>query len=134
MNLVIADIPGLIEGASQGRGLGHRFLKHIERTRLLLYLLDITYRPDQDILEDFHIIRREMVSHSPVLAQKPQIVLINKIDLCGHETRDLKKLCRALESAGIEALSISALSGEGLEELKKYILEKWLKEKNSLLQ
>ena len=134
VTLVIADIPGLIEGASRGRGLGHRFLKHIERTRLLLYLLDITYRPDQDILKDFHILRREMVSHSPVLAQKPQIVLINKIDLCGYETRDLKDLRRALERAGIETLSISALSGEGLEEFKKLILEKWVKEKNLLSQ
>jgi GTP-binding protein len=130
VTLVIADIPGLVEGASRGRGLGLRFLKHIERTRLLLHLLDITYRPDQDILEDFHALRREMVSYNPLLAQKPQIVLVNKIDLCGNETRDPKDLHKALEEAGMESLSISALSGEGLGELKKAIFEKWMNEIN----
>ena len=124
-SLVIADIPGLIEGASQGRGLGHRFLKHIERTKLLLHLLDITYRPTEGILEDYHMIMREMEAFNPALAKKPQIVLINKIDLCGPEQRDLVRLCKALDELDVEALPISALTGEGLDDLKINILEKW---------
>ena len=122
--LVIADIPGLIEGASKGRGLGHRFLKHIERTTLLLHLLDITYQPEHDIIEDFHMLRGEMVAYKPSLAQKSQMVVINKVDLHGPEHRDLKKLGEALEGLGLDYLSISALTGEGIEELKGTILAK----------
>jgi GTP-binding protein len=124
-SLVIADIPGLIEGASRGRGLGHRFLKHIERTKLVLHLLDITYQPDQDILEDFNTIRQEMAVYNPALAQKPQIVLINKLDLYGHEHRNLGKTRKALKEFGVESLPISALTGDGIEELKRIILERW---------
>jgi GTP-binding protein len=90
--LVIADVPGLIHGASRGRGLGHRFLRHIERTKILLHLLDITYQPVKDILEDFYTLRREMVAYNPALADKPQMVLINKMDLYGPEHRNLEKL------------------------------------------
>jgi len=124
--LIIADIPGLIEGASQGRGLGHRFLKHIERTKLLLHVLDITFHPDQDIIEDFHTLIREMNAFNPQLARKPQMVLVNKMDIYGPEHRDLKALQKALEESGVESLPISALTGEGLEELKKVIREKWI--------
>ncbi len=124
-SLIIADIPGLIEGASRGRGLGHRFLKHIERTNLLLHLLDITYQPDQDILEDFYALKGEMAAYNPALALKPQMVLINKIDLHGHEHRDLVNLRKALEEVGVESLPISALTGEGLEDLKRIIFGKW---------
>ncbi len=127
-SLIIADIPGLIEGASTGRGLGHRFLKHIERTKLLLHLLDITYQPDQDILEDFHTLRQEMEAYNPALVGKPQMVLINKMDLYGPDRRDLRTLQMALEETGIKSLPISALTGEGLEELKEFIAEKWAKE------
>ena len=127
MSLVIADIPGLIEGASQGRGLGHRFLKHIERTELLLHLLDITYQPDEDILGDFHMLRREMAAYNPALVEKPQMVLINKMDLYGTEHRDLVSLRKALKGIGLECLPISALTGDGIEELKRIILEKWKK-------
>ena len=125
-SLIIADIPGLIEGASQGRGLGHRFLKHIERTKLLLHVLDITFRPDRDILEDFHTLRDEMNAFSPQFARKPQMVLVNKMDIYCTEHRDLKALQKALEESGVESLPISALTGMGLEELKKIILEKWI--------
>ncbi len=127
-SLIIADIPGLIEGASTGRGLGHRFLKHIERTKLLLHLLDITYQPDQDILEDFHALRHEMEAYNPALVEKPQMVLINKMDLYGPDRRDLRTLQMALEKVGIESLPISALTGEGLEGLKKFIAEKWVED------
>lgn len=127
-SLIIADIPGLIEGASTGRGLGHRFLKHIERTKLLLHLLDVTYQPDQDILEDFHALRHEMEAYNPALVEKLQMVLINKMDLYGPDCRDLRTLQTTLEEIGIKSLPISALAGEGLEELKEFIAEKWVRE------
>jgi len=124
-SIIIADIPGLIEGASTGRGLGHRFLKHIERTKLLLHLLDITYQPDQDILEDFYALRQEMEAYNPKLVEKPQMVLINKMDLYGPGHRDLGTLQMALEKLRIASLPISALTGDGLAELRKLIVEKW---------
>ncbi|MCD6297063.1 MAG: 50S ribosome-binding GTPase, partial [Deltaproteobacteria bacterium] len=120
--------PGLIEGARTGRGLGHRFLKHIERTKLLLHLLDITYQPDQEILEDFHALRQEMETYNPALVEKPQMVLINKMDLYGPDCRDLRTLQTALEKMGIESLPVSALTREGLESLKKFIAEKWVED------
>lgn len=123
---VIIDIPGLIEGASLGRGLGHHFLKHIERAKFLLHLLDITYQPEQDILEDFYTLRDEMAAFDPFLAQKPQMVLINKMDLYATEHRDLGELQKALERIGLESLPISALLGEGLDELRRIISEKWV--------
>jgi len=126
-SLVIADIPGLVEGASQGRGLGHRFLKHIERTGLLLHLLDITFQPDEDILEDFHLLRREMAAYNPALVEKPQMVLINKMDLYGIQHRDLTSLRKTLKGIGVDSLPISALTGDGIEELKRTIFEKWKK-------
>ena len=122
--LVIADIPGLIEGASKGRGLGHRFLKHIERTTLLLHLLDITYQPDHDILEDFYMLRDEMRTYRLSLTQKPQVVVINKMDLYSTEYRDLGKLGKSLKELDLDYLPVSALTGEGIEELKRMILEK----------
>jgi len=125
--VIIADIPGLIEGASQGRGLGHRFLKHIERTNLLLHLLDITYKPDKDILEDYTTIRSEMEAYNPALCLKPQIVLINKIDLHGPEHRDPETLQKALDSVGVKSLTISALTGEGLDDLKEIIYKNRVK-------
>ncbi|MEE4353494.1 MAG: GTPase ObgE [Desulfatiglans sp.] len=124
--MVIADIPGLIQGAGSGRGLGHRFLKHIERARLLLHLLDITHQSPQDILEDFHVVRKEMEIFNPALLDKPYVVLINKIDLCGTGCRDLGQLQDALDEICVESLPISALTGEGLEELKGFVFNKWL--------
>ncbi len=125
--LIIADIPGLIEGASQGRGLGHRFLKHIERTNLLLHLLDITYQPaGGSLLEDFHTIQGEIEAFNPSLTKKPQMVLLNKMDLYGPEHRDVEKLKRSLEELGIKCMAISALTGQGVEELKRFIFENWV--------
>ncbi len=122
--LVIADIPGLIEGASKGRGLGHRFLKHIERTTLLLHLLDITYQPENDILEDFYMLRDEMKAYKLSLTQKPQMVVINKMDLHGPEHRNPRELKKAIKGLGLDCLAVSALTGEGLEELERMILKK----------
>ncbi|MEJ2723731.1 MAG: GTPase ObgE [Deltaproteobacteria bacterium] len=117
--LTLADIPGLIEGASRGKGLGHSFLKHIERTRLLLHVLDITYVPTRAILEDFVVVSKELERYSPLLAEREQIVVINKIDLHASGHRKIPELKGTLKKMGVEAYAASALTGEGLEDLKK---------------
>jgi GTP-binding protein len=121
MALTVADIPGLIEGASEGRGLGHRFLKHIERTRVLLHVLDITAIPVQELLEDYHTLLNELEKFDPLLKDKTQVVLINKIDMAGQGGRDIQRLKEALEALGVDFIAISALTGEGLDELKNYL-------------
>lgn len=123
--LTMADVPGLIEGASEGRGLGHRFLRHIERTRLLLHLIDITYVPEDDLLEDFFSLRNELEKFDPTLMQKDQMVLINKIDIHSPEHRNIESMRRAFEEMGIEALPVSALTGEGLDEVKQILARKF---------
>ncbi|MBN1831461.1 MAG: GTPase ObgE [Deltaproteobacteria bacterium] len=123
--LTIADIPGLIDGASEGRGLGLRFLKHIERTKLLLHLLDITYVPKDDILEDFFALRNELEKFSPSLSKKDYMVLINKMDIYSSEHRDVEGLKRALEEMKIDALPVSALTGQGIDKVKAYIAKRF---------
>ncbi len=126
--LTIADIPGLIDGASEGRGLGLRFLKHIERTRLLLHLLDITYVPKEDILEDFFALRNEMNKFSPSLSQKDYMVLLNKMDIHSSGHRDLEGLKKALEEMKIEVLPVSALTGQGIEQVKESLAKRFPQE------
>ncbi|RJR33257.1 MAG: GTPase ObgE [Desulfobacteraceae bacterium] len=121
--LTMADIPGLIEGAGQGRGLGHRFLKHIQRTRLLLHLLDITYVPGQDLLEDFLVLRHELEEYDPSLLKKEQMVAVSKIDLEGG--REAGLLVKRLENMGFEVFPISAVTGEGLEVLKEALFRRF---------
>ncbi len=122
-SIVIADIPGLIKGASRGRGLGLRFLKHIERTRLLLHLLDITSTGGDDILWDFHTIRRELEEYSPELVDKPFLVLINKVDLKETGGRDMDRIKKAFDDIGVKSIFISALTGKGIERVKSIISE-----------
>jgi GTP-binding protein len=123
--LTLADIPGLIEGASEGRGLGHDFLKHVERTRLYLHILDMTYTPAKDILEDFYAVMQELENYNPALAQKEQIVLLNKMDLYSSECRDKEKVKGLLHDLGLELFFISALTGEGLGALKQALSRKF---------
>ena len=125
--LTMADIPGLIEGASEGRGLGHDFLKHVERTRLLLHLIDITYLPEgkEDILEDFHVVFRELENYDPSLTGKEQIVIVNKMDLYSPKCRDKARVKTTLDDLHIESIFISALTGEGTEELKRALFRKF---------
>ena len=123
--LTMADIPGLIDGASEGRGLGHRFLRHIERTRLLLHLIDITYVPVHDLLEDFFSLKNEMEKFDPSLIQKDQMVLINKIDIRSPEHRKIESIITALDEMGVDAVPISALTGEGLDEVKQVLARKF---------
>jgi len=123
--LTVADIPGLIEGASEGKGLGHRFLKHIERTRLLLHVMDITYPPAQSLLEDFFVVRRELKEYHVNVAAKDQMVVLNKIDLYSSQHRDVREVQQALRDQGVESYPVSALTGEGLEQLKIALFRKF---------
>ncbi len=123
--LTVADIPGLVEGASEGKGLGHRFLKHIERTRLLLHVMDITFVPAQTLLEDFLVVRKELEDYHVNVAAKDQMVVINKIDLYSSQHRDVRKVRKALKSLGLESHPVSALTGEGLEDLKIALFRKF---------
>ncbi len=111
---VVVDIPGLIEGAHEGKGLGDRFLKHVERTRLLIHLIDLG-PTGRDPLSDFEVITRELRSFSPTLAEKPQIVVGNKIDLLSEKQR--QEIRERFAAHNIELHLISAVTGEGTREL-----------------
>lgn len=114
LSFVMADIPGIIEGASEGAGLGHQFLRHVERCRVLIHLIDLGAEGEgREPLQDFRVLNRELEKHSPELAEKPQVVAANKVDLPYARER-LKKLTRALERQGIEVYPISAATGEGM--------------------
>ena len=121
---VMADIPGLIEGAAEGVGLGHEFLRHVERTRLLIHVLDGSGGLEQrDPLDDFQKINEELAAYSPELAAKPQIVAINKIDL--PETREnLPRLVAALAADEYPVVAISAVTGEGVRDLLRQVFER----------
>ncbi len=117
-SFVIADIPGLIEGAAQGVGLGHEFLRHVERTRLLLHLVDGASldRPEQDSWEEYEAINRELAEYSPALASLPQIIVFTKMDLA--EARDRWPAFQARAKAeGVPAVAISSATHEGLSDL-----------------
>ena len=114
---VAVDIPGLIEGAHEGKGLGDRFLKHIERTKLLVHLIDISGFEGRDPLEDFHKINHELEAYSRELAKKPQIVVVNKIDLV--EEAHVRKTVKRFARESIEVLPISAVTGASLNKLVK---------------
>ena len=124
--LTIADIPGLIEGASEGKGLGHRFLKHVERTRFLLHLIDGAASPKKEILKDFYLLQDELNRYNPNITKKEQMVLINKTDLMPRGTKDIDRIRAAFKKIGFESLAISALTGDGLDELKEILAKKLL--------
>jgi len=118
---VMADIPGLIEGAHQGAGLGHEFLRHIERTRIIVHILDIMPADGADVLENYAKIRRELHFYSEVLSTKPELVVLNKVDLDrdGAITDDIVRRFKEEEQASFPVLKISAVSGAGITELKE---------------
>ncbi len=115
-SFVIADVPGLIAGAAEGKGLGHRFLRHVERTRLLIHLVDLDPTNGRDPVEDYRMICDELAAYSGDLARRPQIVVANKAELPGTEERrrEIEAFCAA-ESFPFHA--ISAVSGFGLTDL-----------------
>jgi GTP-binding protein len=115
-SFVLADIPGLIEGASEGQGLGHRFLRHVERCRVLIHLLEVTQEEGRSPIHDFDVINRELERYDPSLARRPQIVALSKADLT--ETRDAAdEVRRELKSRGIDLHVVSAVSQEGMKGL-----------------
>ncbi len=116
-SFVIADIPGLIEGASEGAGLGHDFLKHIERTRVLVHVLDASGSEGRDPIEDFHTINEELFNYNEKLRNKPQIIVANKMDMMESE-EGLEKIKKEFESQGIKVYPLSAITNKGIDELK----------------
>ena len=116
---VVADIPGLIEGASEGIGLGHQFLKHIERTKVLIHIVDAASVEGRDPIDDIEKILTELEKYNPELLKKPQIIAANKMDVLFGEEKDeaIGKLKSHFEQKGVEVMPISAVSGEGVKEL-----------------
>lgn len=117
-SFVIADIPGLIEGASAGLGLGHEFLKHIERTRLFIHVIDVAGSEGRDPIEDYNAIEKELLSYQDKLLQRPQIIAANKMDLAS--TEQIERFTKAMEDKGLRVFPISAPIHEGVEELMNY--------------
>ncbi|HXC93984.1 MAG TPA: GTPase ObgE [Geobacteraceae bacterium] len=113
---VMADIPGIIEGAHDGAGLGHRFLRHVERTRILLHLLDPCRTHDSNPLDDYETLNRELALFNPELSEKPQIIVINKIDLPDVQAL-LPEIMPYFEKLGLEVFPVSAATGEGIPAL-----------------
>jgi len=131
-SLVLADIPGLIEGASEGAGLGHEFLRHIERTKALLHMIDVSDFREKEPLEAFEIINKEMEQYSPQLTKKPQIVIGNKIDMLSDKSK-LKEWENQFKEMGYKFIPVSVLTGEGLDKLKEELknIYETLNEKNN---
>ena len=120
---VIADIPGLIEGASEGVGLGHEFLRHIERTRVLIHMVDAASTEGRDPIEDIHAINEELKAYNPEIAKRPQVIAANKIDCFYGEDREkvLQAIKDEFEPDGISVYPISAVSGEGVQALLYHV-------------
>lgn len=125
-SFVIADIPGLIEGASEGVGLGIQFLRHVERTRLLLHFIDVSGIEGRNPVDDFNVIQKELEKYNEKLSKRKQIIVANKVDIMQDDEgyRALEKLAK---KENIEVFKISNASGEGIKELMNYV-SKVLKE------
>ena len=120
---VIADIPGLIEGASEGVGLGHEFLRHIERTKVLIHLVDAASTEGRDPIEDIYTINKELEAYNSDIVNRPQVIAANKIDAIYTEEGEdpVAKLREEFEPKGIKVFPISAVSGKGLNELLYHV-------------
>lgn len=120
---VIADIPGIIEGASEGVGLGFEFLRHIERTKVNIHIVDAASVEGRDPIADIHAIMNELISYNPEIANRPQVIAANKIDAMSEEEREIaiELLKEEFEKDGMKVFPISAVSGEGVKELLWYV-------------
>ena len=120
---VIADIPGLIEGASEGVGLGHEFLRHIERTKLMIHIVDAASTEGRDPVADVYAINKELEAYNPEIAGRPQVIAANKIDMIGsdigvgNDEDPIGRIKAEFEPKGIKVFPISAISGKGVREL-----------------
>lgn len=121
-SFVMADIPGIIEGAHEGAGLGHQFLRHVERTKLLIHVLDVSGMEGRNPIEDFKIINKELVNYNEKLAQRRQIVALNKIDLVLEEEQ-INAVKKQLKEMGYEVYTISAATKKGIEPLMDRVIE-----------
>ncbi len=122
---VMADIPGLIEGASEGIGLGHEFLKHIERTKVIIHMVDAASSEGRDPIEDVEKINAELTAYNAQLSSKPQVIAANKLDLLYGEEQEeaVNRLKAAFEPKGIRVFPVSAATGKGIKELLYYVRE-----------
>lgn len=123
VSFVMADIPGIIEGAAEGAGLGHDFLRHIDRCRLLVHVVDVSGSEGRDPVEDFDAINAELKQYSPDLAERPQIVAANKVDILPPDSDNLERLRSHVEALGYTLLEISAAAHQGTRELVKKTAE-----------
>ncbi len=121
---VAADIPGLIEGASEGMGLGHEFLRHVDRCRLLLHVVDISCFEGRDPIEDVKTINNELEKYSPELAERPQIIIANKCDALDESVVDVAAFEQFVDDNGWEMLYVSAATGEGLDNMIHLVAER----------
>jgi len=124
VSFVMADIPGIIEGAAEGAGLGHDFLRHIDRCRLLVHVVDVSGSEDRDPIEDFDAICEELKNYSVDLSNRPMIVAANKIDLMMPESDNLERLRAHVEAKGYELYEISAGTTQGTRRLMQVVAEK----------
>lgn len=122
-SFVLADIPGIIEGASEGVGLGLKFLRHVERTRLLIHVVDISGSEGRNPVDDFNKINEELKNYSEKLSSKKQIVACNKIDILPEEDNKFDELSKVCQEKGYEIFKISAATGEGMNELFNRVYE-----------
>ncbi len=119
---VIADIPGLIEGASEGVGLGYEFLRHIERTKVIIHIVDAAGTEGRDPIADIYAINRELENYNPAIARRPQVIAANKIDaIFDREHSPVEEIKREFEPKGIPVYPISAVSGEGVRDLLYHV-------------
>lgn len=120
---VIADIPGLIEGASEGVGLGFEFLRHIERTKVIIHIVDAASTEGRDPIQDIYAINKELETYNPEIANRPQVIAANKTDMIFGDEDPVQKLKNEFEPQGIRVYPISAISGKGIRELLYYVRE-----------
>ncbi|MBQ4284745.1 MAG: Obg family GTPase CgtA, partial [Lachnospira sp.] len=122
---VIADIPGLIEGASEGVGLGHEFLRHIERTKVIIHMVDAASTEGRDPVADIKAINAELEAYNPELLKRPQVIAANKIDAIYDDGTEspVDVIKKEFEAEGIKVFPISAVSGQGLKELLFHVRE-----------
>ncbi|WP_081676065.1 GTPase ObgE [Butyrivibrio sp. AC2005] len=120
---VVADIPGLIEGAADGAGLGHEFLRHIERTRIMIHVVDAAGTEGRDPFEDIEAINNELSKYNADITKKPQVIAANKIDMLpdGEESEIIQRLREKFEPQGVKVFATSTLTGKGISELLYYI-------------